>query len=158
MVKLELYIDTSVFGFLFEDKFSDKMRTTEDFFKVVKVKNFSLYISELVLLEINRIPDKNLKDKIIKVIEDFKPYVLEYNHDIEKLANEIIRMKVIPEKFIDDARHIGYAIFYEMDGIVSWNMKHIVKFSTKKIVEAICVLYNYKKIEILTPEEVIYEK
>ena len=30
----------------------------------------------------------------------------------------------------------------------------LVKYSTRKVVEAVCILNGFKKIEILTPEEV----
>ncbi len=157
MVKLELYIETSVWGFLLENNIPEKKRITEEFFEREKQKKDSLYISELVLFEINKISDENLKFKIMNKIRTVNPYILRYNSKIEDLAKKIIEMGTIPEKFVDDARHISYAIFYELDGIISWNMKHIVKFSTRKIVEAVCILNGFKKIEILTPEEVLYE-
>jgi len=157
MVRLELYIETSVWGFLFEKNIPEKKKITEEFFEKVEQKGDMLYISELVLFELNRIPDENLKIKIMDKIKNISPHILRYNSEIEDLAKKIIEMSTIPEKFVDDARHIGYAIFYELDGVISWNMRHIVKFSTRKIVEAVCLLSGFKKIEVLTPEEVLYE-
>jgi len=157
MVKMELYVDTSVFGFLFEEEFIEKRRITEKFFKKVERGEIKVYISELVLLEIKRIPENGLKMAILELINRIEPEVLKFNQEIETLALDIIKMGGIPRKYIDDARHIAYAIFYEVDGIISWNMRHIVKLSTRRVVNAICALRGYKEIELLTPEEVIYE-
>ena len=63
-----------------------------------------------------------------------------------------------PEFYIDTS---VWGFLFEdeaIDGILSWNMKHIVKFSTRRIVTALCHLKGYKEIEILSPEEVIYER
>lgn len=157
MVKFEFYVDTSVFGFYFEKIYKEKKVITENFFKMVKTGIIGIFISELVLLEINKIYEKNLKENLLNLLKDLKPDVLPYNKKIDEIALKIIKMNVIPEKYIDDARHISYAIFYQLDGIISWNMKHIVKLSTKRAINSICSLEGFKLIEILTPEEVIYE-
>jgi hypothetical protein len=42
-----------------------------------------------------------------------------------------------------------------VDAIISWNFKHIVKLKTKKEVLGINALMGYKEIEIYSPLEVI---
>ena len=52
--------------------------------------------------------------------------------------------------------HIAVASFYDMDAIVSWNFKHIVKLKTKRETKGVNLLMGYKEIEIISPQEVIY--
>ncbi len=158
MRKLKFYIDTSVWGFLFEDEAIEKRAITERLFERIKEGEFEFFISALVIEEIRRIGDKKLREDLLQVISLYKPIVLGYSREIEELAEELVEMRAIPEDYIDDARHIAYAIFYELDGILSWNMRHIVKFNTRRVVAALCHLKGYKEIEILSPEEVIYER
>jgi len=44
-----------------------------------------------------------------------------------------------------------------VDGLVSWNMKHIVRITTRRVVSALCRMEGYKEIDLLTPEEVIFD-
>jgi len=63
--------------------------------------------------------------------------------------------EVIPEKYETDLFHIAIAVLHEMDILLSWNMRHIVKYKTKHAVNEVNKVEGYKHIEILTPEEVI---
>jgi len=58
-------------------------------------------------------------------------------------------------KYEDDALHIAIASVNNLDVIVSWNYKHIVKLKTKREVTGINALLGYKEIEIYSPLEVI---
>lgn len=52
---------------------------------------------------------------------------------------------------------LAVAYFHEMDVLVSWNLRHVVKLNTRIKANAIARLEGYKSIEICTPEEVIDE-
>jgi len=43
----------------------------------------------------------------------------------------------------------------DLDVIISWNFKHIVKLKTKIEANGVNKLLGYKEIEICTPEEVV---
>ncbi|MEW5759123.1 MAG: hypothetical protein AB1755_06660 [Candidatus Omnitrophota bacterium] len=51
--------------------------------------------------------------------------------------------------------HIAVASVNNIDAIVSWNFKHIVKLKTKKEVTGINLLLGYKEIDIYSPWEVV---
>lgn len=61
---------------------------------------------------------------------------------------------MIPAKYEDDAFHIAIATVNNMDAIISWNFKHIVKLKTKKEVAGLNLLMGYKEIDIYSPLEV----
>jgi hypothetical protein len=63
--------------------------------------------------------------------------------------------KIVPEKYKLDLLHIAFAVVYDLDVVVSWNLEHIVKLTTKLKVNGVNKKEGYKEIEICTPQEVI---
>lgn len=51
---------------------------------------------------------------------------IEITEDINKLAEEYIKEKVVKETSINDCRHIACATINKVDYLLSWNFKHIV--------------------------------
>ncbi len=75
--------------------------------------------------------------------------------DVEWLANEYVRYGAIPKGYPEDASHIAIATLYEVDCLVSWNFKHIVRRKTKNIVRMVNTIHGLREIEILTPAELM---
>ena len=89
--------------------------------------------------------------KIMDFIKDFR--LLEIGEEEEFLSNEYIEEEVIPKKYEDDALHIAVATTNAVDFLVSWNLGHIVKVKTRRMVNLINLKHGYKAIEIITPSE-----
>jgi len=53
------------------------------------------------------------------------------------LATIYLKEKVIPEKKIDDARHIALATVKNFDILLSWNFKHLANVNRKNKVKII---------------------
>jgi hypothetical protein len=51
---VKLYIETTVPNFLFADDAPEKKAITQEFYRWIRISTDSLYISELVLDELNR--------------------------------------------------------------------------------------------------------
>ena len=62
---------------------------------------------------------------------------------------------IIPEKKIEDALHIAYVTFYEIDILLSWNFRHLanIKKEHKILIENMKMGYNYP-VRLLSPLEV----
>ncbi len=148
---MKIYLDTSVISALFDDRNPERKALTEEFFS--KKGIYETYISELTIAEIERTPDKVLKDKMKQVIKDF--LVLEINESVEELANEYMKYGAVPETYSEDAYHIAVAVLNEMDCLLSWNFRHIVRRKTKDIVRMVNTLMNLKHIEIIAPGELL---
>ena len=104
--------------------------------------------------EINRAPEGKavkLRDQIKRI----NPEELTLGYDSQLLAKEYMKRNIIPAKYEDDAFHIAIASVNNLDVIVSWNFKHIVKLKTKREVAGINTLMGYKPIEIYSPLEVV---
>ena len=144
--KLTLYFDTSIINFAFSDDAPDKKTRTLKLIEEIRAGRYEVFISDIVLREILEAPDAK-KVKLVKLIQDLQPVELEFTVECYELAHEYIKE--------DDAFHIAVASVNNLDAIISWNFKHIVKLKTKKEVLGINALMGYKEIEIYSPLEVI---
>ncbi len=81
--------------------------------------------------------------------------LLSIKGDVERLAKDYIRYGAIPEGYPEDSYHIAIAVIYEIDYLLSWNFKHIVRRKTKDIIKMVNTLNGKKQIEIMTPAEFI---
>lgn len=150
----KLYFDTSVFNFAIAEDVPNEKDFTLKLFNEVKNGKYEVFISQVVVREINRAPQEKavrLRDQIKKV----DPVELIIDGNVQVLAREYIDRGIIPVKYEDDALHIAIASVNNLDVIVSWNFTHIVKFKTKREVVGINTLMGYKAIEICSPLEVI---
>ncbi len=149
--RLKLYLDTSFLSALFDERNPERKSLTESFF--VETKNFEIFISNITIAEIEKTPDKEIKKKMNEKIANFS--VLTISNEIEELVKDIIGKGAINESYSEDAYHIAIAIISEMDFLLSWNFRHIVRKKTKDIVRMICTLNNLRQIEIITPAELL---
>ena len=72
---MKLYVDTSVLGAMFDKEPIGRPETTQLFFETVRTRSDTLYISDLVLDEIDRAPDR-VRFSLITLIRQIRPLVL----------------------------------------------------------------------------------
>ena len=151
--KLRLYFDTSIFNFAFADDAPHEKEVTLRLISEIKEDKYEVYISGVVLREIKEAQEKK-ESQLMGLIKDLQPFELEFDKECYELASEYIKRGIIPKKYEDDAFHISVASVNNMDAIISWNYKHIVKLKTKKEVAGTNLIMGYKEIEIYSPLEV----
>lgn len=161
MKKIKIYLDTSVINFLYADDVPEFKKITEEFFFYVKAgKRFDVYVSDIVINEINKTNDEVKKQQLLSVIESYKLNKLSNNRDdeISTLTEIYLNKGVIPKNKIEDALHIAHAVVFEMDVLLSWNFKHLANIKREREVLLANMEngYNYP-IRIVTPMEVDYE-
>ena len=61
--------------------------------------------------------------------------------------------KILPKKFAADMTHIAMATIAEVDAIVSWNFKHIVRLEKIRLFNAVNVELGYRALSILSPRQ-----
>uniref|UniRef100_A0A7C4XW29 PIN domain-containing protein n=1 Tax=candidate division WOR-3 bacterium TaxID=2052148 RepID=A0A7C4XW29_UNCW3 len=155
MKLLELYLETSVWNFLFANDAPELRDVTQNFFDEITAKGYHIFISDIVITEIEKTKDRNKRKNLITQLDHYRPILLPSHAEVALFAEKLIANNVVPIRFRDDALHIGYAVVNELDVLVSWNLTHIVKLKTKVKVNALATLEGYKGIIISTPEEVI---
>ena len=154
MWKLKLYLDTSVWNFLYADDAPEKKEITERFFEQVKAGKYELFTSETVFFEIGKAP-KIKRDLLMKTIHEFSPEFLSQTKEVSRLAKSYMENGVLGEKHLYDLLHLAYASVNGIEILVSWNMRHIVRPKTQYLVNQTNQFCRSRNLEIWTPREAI---
>lgn len=159
MKKLKIYLDTSVINFLFADDVPEFKKITHDFFEnYVRKGKYLVYISDVVIAEIEKTKSREKKKVLLEIIERYSLRILTLSGESDALAGAYIKEKIIPPKKIEDAQHIAIATCNQMDILLSWNFKHLSNIQKQIDVKIINEKQGYFYPLILTnPMEVIYE-
>ncbi len=149
MKKLKLYLDTSVINFALADDISEEdLKATQRLCKEINEGKYTAVISEVVLREIKNTRDKSKRDRLIGFVENIQlEEDLEINDEVKMLAERYVNEGIIPLTYWDDALHIALASVNEVDILVSWNFKHIVRHKTRMEVTGVNTMLGYKNID-----------
>ena len=158
MRRNKIYLDTSIISFIYTDDAPGFRDLTRDFFEN-SPSEYDLFISEVVILEITKTTDEVLKAKMLEAIHKYNIAKLEYDETIDEIAEMYLATGIIPEKKIEDALHIAYTTYYEIDILLSWNFRHLANFKKEQriMLENIKNGYRYP-ISLLSPLEVQNEE
>jgi hypothetical protein len=149
MRKTGIYADTSVIGGCCDSEFQKWSNgLLEDFGS----ERYSLLLSSLTDAEIEDAPDE-VKD-VYRTFRELALEILDLSDEAIELADEYIRHGIIPNNYLDDARHIAIATIAVADILVSWNFRHIVHFEKIQKFNAVNLEMGYKPISIHSPREV----
>jgi predicted nucleic acid-binding protein len=152
--KVRLYLETSVWNFIFAEDAPEKKYITLKFFDRVREGEYEIFISDTVLQEIERAGDKK-KQLLFDAIEQFNPEILEINDKVGRLAREYVSKGIIPQNKLDDAVHASVATVHNLDALISWNLRHLANLKKMERINEINRENGYlKKLELITPMEV----
>jgi len=146
---MRIYVDTSVFGGIFDEEFADP---TRHFFSEVDAGRFTIVTSAIVEAEIEPAP-KRIRDFFTRyeAIAEIAPIT----QVMLFLRQQYINSGVVTPKSAEDALHVAIATVTQCNLIVSWNFKHIVHFDKIPKYNAVNTLNGYGQIGIYSPLEVI---
>lgn len=146
----KLYLDTSVPSAFYDGGKQERKELTQEFWK--KLEKYEVYISTLVIDELNQVKDKILREKLLRLVKRYEK--LKSNKKSENLADEYIKEGIISEKFRNDAVHIAIAVVNNINFLISWNFKHLVNIKTRQMVNLVNLKKGFKTIEIIAPPEI----
>lgn len=146
---ISVYADTSVFGGVFDEEFSEPSKAFVD---AVRAGSFGLVTSELVRQEIAAAPDavRQLFDDLLPVAR-----IATVTDEALRLQQAYLAAAIVSERFATDALHVALATVSGTSMIVSWNFRHIVNFRKIPKYNAVNKLHGYGDIAIYSPLEVI---
>jgi hypothetical protein len=159
MKKMRLYLDTSVINFLFVEDAPDFRAVTVDFFENY-AEHYDLFISDVVLLEMERDPDETHRKRLFAAVEKYGLVLLpdDERETVIDLAGMYIERGAIPRNKEEDAQHVAYATVHEMDVLLSWNFKHLANVNREAKIAVLNMEAGYHyPLRLLSPLEVIYE-
>lgn len=153
-MKQRFYLDTSVFGGVFDVEFEEPSLLL---FERVKLGRIVCLYSDLTEDELVDAP-KKVRDFFNQLPEENLER-LQVNDEALKLANRYVEEKVVGETSFDDCVHIALATINKADLLASWNFKHIVNIYRIRGYNSVNLKNDYGTIEIRSPKEIIrYEK
>ena len=144
----KIYLDTSVISALFDERTPERLEMTKKAWE--QMKNYDIYISDTVVEEL-QMTTALLLEKINNVIKNFK--VLDTTNEAKVLAEFYIEQNIFPAKYLDDALHVAVCSVNNIEILLSWNFKHLVKVKTRKLVSAVNIIKDYSPVEIIAPPE-----
>lgn len=154
LMRLRVYIDTSVIGGCLDEEFSDVSRELIDKFRRGEMV---AVISELTMLELKDAPQE-IQD-ILKEIPRGNIEYVELTEEAVDLAQKYVSEGIVGETKLIDAEHIAIATTNRVDVLVSWNFRHIVNLQKIRGYNSVNLKYGYPILEIRSPQEVIsYEE
>jgi predicted nucleic acid-binding protein len=153
----KVYLESTVFNFYFADDAPDKRQDTLKLFEEIKEGKYTPYTSNAVLVELAQDVEPK-RGQLLALVETYKVEVLPAHADELRLANIYVAEGIIPEKYATDALHIASTTANDLDFIVSYNFKHIVKRKTIMMTESVNLREGYKRIGIYSPTEVIEDE
>jgi len=146
---MKLYLDTSVFSAYYDERTPERMHMTRDFWPILE--QHEKLCSQLVIEELGQ-ARSNLREKLLALTQNFT--ILNVTDGMRELAEDYVREGVVPSRYLVDAIHIAAAVLGNADILVSWNFRHLVKRSTRLLVNYINTKQRSRTIEILAPPEV----
>ncbi len=161
MKKLKIYLDTSVISFVYADDSPEKQAITQEFFDDYLSK-YDIFISNMVLTEINHTQDPALKERLKQIIKKYDLNIAKISEKDQEsifgLAQKYVKERIIPKKKFNDAIHIAICVYYEFDILLSWNFRHLANINKQIQVNIVNRKEGYlKELFLLNPMEVIYE-
>lgn len=154
MRKLKIYLETTIFNFFYADDAPDKRDDTIILFNEISSGKYDAYTSMSVIKELNRASEEKRK-LMLDLIINYDIKVLEDVPEAEILGDIYVKEGIIPIKYSTDGIHIALATVADMDIILSWNFKHIVKRKTVIMANLVNNKEGYGTIDIYSPSEVI---
>jgi predicted nucleic acid-binding protein len=146
---MKLYLDTSVFSAYYDERTPERMQMARDFWRILD--QHEKLCSELTVEELNQ-AHSDLREKLLELTRNFM--ILNITDQMKGLAEVYVGEGVVPSRYFADALHIAVAVLGDADILVSWNFKHLVRRSTRLLVNYINTKQGFRAIEILAPPEV----
>ncbi len=147
--KPSVYLDTSIFSYLVDDRQDigqDIKRTCEWWEK--ERSEYQAITSTFVIDELLDGDFPN-RDKAISFSKSVKE--LSVIDEVKIIAETYVREFVMPKGSEGDAAHLAMASFYRLDYLLTWNCKHLANIKKKRHIEVINNKLGLFVPELITP-------
>jgi predicted nucleic acid-binding protein len=149
MKALRVYVDTSVLGGCFDPEFE---RWSTGLMEDFRLGRFRPVLSEVTAAEVLPAPEP---------VRDLYAEILELGAEVLVVSRETLALRasyearsVLGSRFENDMLHIAAATIAEVDVLVSWNFRHIVRLDKIRLFNAVNIEQGYKALTIYSPQEV----
>jgi hypothetical protein len=150
-----LYLETSVFGFYFDEEPRNAVRreAVAALLDQIRLGILDAGTSPVTFREFEDAAEP-LRSRLMALLGDVRILPAD-DEEVERLAAVYIRERVVPERYAADARHAAYATVCKADVLVSLNLRHLANEWTERKVAAVNLREGYQALRVRTPEEVL---
>lgn len=150
MTSIRVYVDTCVFGGVFDEEFREESRA---FFDEARSGRFRLVVSAIVAGEVRRAPAQ-----VREWFEALTPWLetVRVSDGALRLVDAYVGAGIVTERRRTDALHVAIAVASGCQAIVSWNFRHLVHFDKIALYNEVNLTQGFGTIAIHTPQEVLY--
>jgi len=148
MKKPRIYVDTSVIGGCFDSEFEGWSNgLVEDF----RRHRFRLVLSDVTSAEVAYAPEfvRELHAELVPIAE-----ILPVTEEVLAVLAGYEPHGVLGPRFRNDTLHLALATVAEVDVVVSWNFRHIVRLDKIPQFNGVNLELGYKTLAIYSPREV----
>ena len=146
---LRIYVDTSVIGGCFDAEFASwSSGLMQDF----RLGTFRPVLSEVIAAEILPAPEP-VRLQYAELLS-LGAEMIEVNDESLDLMGVYQAREVLAPRFRNDMLHIALATVADVDVLVRWNFRHVVRLEKIRLFNAINLELGYKSIQIHSPREV----
>ena len=146
---LRVYLDTPVLGGCFDPEFE---RWSTGLIADFRLQRFRPVLSEVTAAEVLQAPDP---------VRDLFAELLDGGAELLPVTPEALALRasyqargVLGSRFENDMLHIAVATIADVDVLVSWNFRHIVRLDKIRLFNAVNLEQGYKTLTIYSPQEV----
>lgn len=160
-MKKKLYVETSVWNQIDQDERPDFKEIAEKFFSLCRQGVYDLYISEVVLWEIDECKDEKRKQDLLDLIQTYKPTLLLFDEDSQQLRTKYVEAGVLDDKRRNryyDTAHVAIASVNGFKFVLTFNFVHLLKIARIEMFNGINLLNGYDSIQLVSPELFIPEE
>jgi len=154
MIK-SVYLDTTIPSYYYEERPELALRReiTRRWWDEEKL-DYDVYISEIVVMELNR-GDYPHKTEILQLVDELP--ILETPDEISNIVQVYIGQSLMPRRDLGDAFHLALCSYHKIDFLLTWNCKNLAnanKFSHIRLINTQLGLFIP---QIITPEQLFRE-
>ena len=149
MMKLRIYLDTSVISACCDERNPDRMMETREFWS--RLSEFEVSTSKLVREEIERTSDRYKRQEMLNLLDE--TCIMEVTQESHSLASVYLSKGLFTESMYADAVHLAVSVLSRQDILVSWNFKHLVNRRKRAEIIQVNTVMDLPILEILSPPE-----
>jgi len=151
-MKPTVYVETSIVSAMV-DRRDDPMTQAQRTFTVDwwenRRSNFDLFISDAVIVELNRSAFPH-QDEALALLREMA--LVTVTPEIMRIVQEYQRHLLMPQGSMGDATHLAVASVNSMDYLLTWNCRHLANPNKARHIETINKKLGLHTPIILTPE------
>ncbi|MCX6842204.1 MAG: hypothetical protein NTX53_07990 [candidate division WOR-3 bacterium] len=150
-----LYLETSVFGFYYDEEPRNALRreAVRTLFDQIDLGVLHAAVSLLTVEELAGAREP-VRTGLLSLVERLERLVVD-SDEADRLTEYYMAEGIVPRSAAADARHAAIAAVAGAEVLVTLNLKHLANELTERRLNAVNTREGYPPVRIKTPEEVV---